>query len=81
MKIVTRLASTCENGQSWLGILQALGKLPYPWEESLSAETIERLGFFKPMILKMLSRDPHKRPSLEAVSKEWRGLLSGSVCR
>jgi hypothetical protein len=56
-------------------MLQALGQFPYPWEEAIPQSIVDRLGFFRPMLLQMLSRDPTKRPLLRDVYHEWSSSL------
>jgi hypothetical protein len=44
---------------------QLLGHAPLPWEgERLSRETAKRLGIFREHVLRLLDRDPAKRPTM-----------------
>lgn len=47
--------------------LQGLNGLQLPWEGTLSPEVRKQLGIFRGIVLKLLHRDPAKRPSMKEV--------------
>ena len=47
-----------------------------PWEvEANAAQFRKKMGFMAPMLLRMVARDPAKRPTLREVDSAWRSLL------